>query len=347
MSNKTGGFFGFIKRLFGIGNNADRKSQTSGVSNEDFDEDLAESYKYDEEKARREAEEMIEQSFEEEKINPDDPSVFFQRATGYSILDDNETALSLLDKVLSIDADYIDAYRLKATIYEESENYEEVVNYLNRAISLHSVKTDASSEFLPQNVNDLLLNFEISEKAGDFQKRGAAHFNLNNHEAAIVDFSKAIEIDSNNDFLYSSRGEVYLEMGNAEKALQDLNKAIAIEEHEFNYANRAGIYKHLGDLDAALRDISKAIALNEANNSESAQYFDGHLDRAEIYMEKGDFDSAVQDFTVQIEKDPSFIDPYERRAAAYRSLGMESLAQSDEQKAAELSAENEESEKSL
>ena len=348
MSDKTGGFFGFIKRLFGIGKNDAPKSYISTDSDENFDDESTEAvYQYDEEKTRREAEEMIAKSIEEEKTNPDDPDVFFQRATGYSILGDNQTALGILDNILSLDAGYIDAYRLKASIYEESENYEEVVNSLNRAISLHVEETDEGSEFLPQDITDILLNFETSEKVDDYQKRGAAYFKLNNFESAIDDFSRAIELDSNNDFLYSSRGDVYLEMGNPQKALEDLNKAVEIEENEYNFANRARIYKELGYFDAALQDISKAITLNEANNSDLAQYFEGHFERAEIYMEKGDYNRAVQDYTVEIEKDPTFIEAYERRAAAYRALGMESLAQSDEQKAEELSADAEDSDKSF
>ena len=86
---------------------------------------------------------------------------------------------------------------------------------------------------------------------------------------------------------------------------------------------------------------------DESSDWDLARWFDGYFDRAEIYMEKGDYNAAVRDFTAQIEKDPEFIDQYERRAAAYRFLGIDSLAEADERKAAELSAAYEETEKTF
>ncbi|HEY8561915.1 MAG TPA: tetratricopeptide repeat protein [Pyrinomonadaceae bacterium] len=344
MSVKSGGFFGFIKRLFGFGSKDDEpKPSIALVSDEEIDAEMNEPFVFDEEKNRREAEEMIAQSFEDEKIDADDPEIYFRRATGHSLLEERETALGLLDKALSLDAGYIPAHRLKAAIYRELEDYAEAVKWLDRTIALHSADDEAFSE----DIRDAATYSDRNAKADDYQDRAEAHVHLNNFEAAIDDFSKAIEIDPNNDFLYSSRGQIYLELNDYERALADLNKALEIDEGYYNYANRARIYKQSGDLDRALRDFDKAIALNETSDSDLARYFDGYFDRAEIYMEKGDYNSAVRDYTTQIEKDPEFIDPYERRAAAYRFLGMDSLAAADEQRAAELAAEYEESENSI
>ena len=347
MTKKTGGIWGFIKRLFGFGNGYRDPFSYKAASDEEIDAELNEPFKYDEAKTRREAEEMIAKSFEDEKTTPENADVFFQRATGYSILGDNEKSLEVLDKILSIDADYTDAYRLKASIYDDLENYEEVVNNLDRAISLHvEQKEIVDSDGVFERIDNLLSRIETGEMTDDYQNRGAAHYRLKNFEAAIGDYTKAIEIDPDNDYLYSNRGEAYLEAGNHAKALEDLNKAIEIEENEYNFATRAGIYRQTGNYDAALRDISKSITLNDAGDQEIAQFFRRRSERAEIYMEKGDYDSAIRDYTVEIEKDPAYFEAYERRAAAYRSLNMESLAEADEQKAAEIVAELEASEKS-
>ena len=346
MTKKSGGFWDFIKRIFGFAKNEDRGFQFPMASDEEIDAELNEPYRYDEEKNRREAEAMIARSFEEEKTNPNNPDVFFQRATGYSILDENEKALEVLDKILAADPGYIDAYRLKASIYEDTEDYEAVVDNLSRAISLHEDRetNELAAEWggVFQRVDDLMTKIDWREKIDDYGNRGAAYFNLNNFEAAIDDFTSALRLDADNDYLYASRAEAYLETGDLGKALEDINKAIAIDASHYNYAKRAEVHRRLGNLDIALADVSKAIELNNSNTSELANLFDGYFQRGEIHMEKGDYDAAVRDFTAQIEKDPEFIEPYELRAAAYRRLGMDSLAAADERKAADLSAKSEE-----
>ena len=346
MSKKSGGFWGFIKRIFGFGQGGEQRTSFPIVPDEVIDAELNESFVYDDEKNRRQAEAMIAGSFEEEKISPNDPSVLFQRATGYSILGENEKALETLDKILAADPAYIDAYRLKAGIYEDAEDYEKVVDNLSRAISLHEAaemnEPAADRGGVVERVEELLTRIDWREKVDDYGNRGAAYFNLSDFEAAIDDFTSALGLDAGNDYLYASRAEAYLETGAPGKALEDLNRAIEIDASQYNYAKRAEAHRRVGNLDGALGDVSKAIELHETNPPELAYFFDGYFLRGEIHMEKGDYNDAVRDFTAQIEKDPEFIEPYEMRAAAYRRLGMDSRAAADEQKAAELSAENSE-----
>ena len=59
--------------------------------------------------------------------------------------------------------------------------------------------------------------------------KGIAKYDLGEHEAAIKDFNKAIELKPDSAILYNNRGEAFAKMGNREAAIKDFNKAIEIQ----------------------------------------------------------------------------------------------------------------------
>ena len=56
--------------------------------------------------------------------------------------------------------------------------------------------------------------------------RGIAFLKKGDHDKALADFNKAIELDPNNALAYSNRGKALSKKGNDDKALADYNKAI-------------------------------------------------------------------------------------------------------------------------
>ena len=96
-----------------------------------------------------------------------------------------------------------------------------------------------------------------------------------------------------------------------------------------NYANayqkRALAYGGKLDHDQAIADSSEAIRLDPKN-------VEAYFSRGVAYKYKKEYDKAVSDFTQAIALKPSHV-LHQLRAQAYRALGEEAKAISDERKA--------------
>ena len=79
------------------------------------------------------------------------------------------------------------------------------------------------------------------------------------HEDAIEDYTKAIEIESNNVFAYRLRGDSKRKLGDNEGAFDDYTKAIEIYPNKAYLQNyRASAKRKLGDNEGADKDDKKA-----------------------------------------------------------------------------------------
>ena len=82
------------------------------------------------------------------------------------------------------------------------------------------------------------------------------------HEDAIEDYTKAIEIESNNVFAYRLRGDSKSKLGDYQGASDDYTKAIEISPNKPNkaylYNYRAESKRKLGDNEGADEDDRKA-----------------------------------------------------------------------------------------
>ena len=114
-------------------------------------------------------------------------------------------------------------------------------------------------------------------------------------DGAIVDFSKAIELDPKLAVAYHNRGTAKRIMGDLDGAIADSSKAIELDPQDaFAYYDRGVTKQAKGDLDGAIADCSKAIELEPSNAS--AYFHRGMAKKA-----KGDPSEADADFA-QAEK---------------------------------------------
>ena len=104
--------------------------------------------------------------------------------------------------------------------------------------------------------------------AEEYYQRGLDTADRGDYEAAIQDFTRAIELEyAPLNLVYYDRGTAYHNLGDYEAAIADYSRSIELDpdcENEcyFDYNNRGVAYYGLGDLQAALADYSTAISFN-------------------------------------------------------------------------------------
>lgn len=113
-------------------------------------------------------------------------------------------------------------------------------------------------------------------------------------------------------------------------ALLDCTKAIELDsKYAWAYYNRGSVNEGKKRYEQAVADYTKAIELNP-------NYFDAYARRGYIYSLNKEHTKAIADYTKSIELDPKHVLAYYNRAYAYEAKGEKILADKDRQKAKEL-----------
>ena len=85
---------------------------------------------------------------------------------------------------------------------------------------------------------------------------------LGKFDKAIVDLSKAIQLNPDYATAYGNRGAAYVGKGEVNQAIKDYTKSIQLNPDDAGvYSNRGTAYNIKGDFDSALQDLNKAIEL--------------------------------------------------------------------------------------
>ena len=87
---------------------------------------------------------------------------------------------------------------------------------------------------------------------------------IDNHDEAILEFTRAIELEPSMTDAHVSRASVYLEIGDAESALDDLRTAGRLEpENAELLLVRGQVYLLIGDLGRAESDLHQVLELSD------------------------------------------------------------------------------------
>ena len=125
----------------------------------------------------------------------------------------------------------------------------------------------------------------------DYFSVAAIRISQDDYKSAILDYSKAIDINPKFARAYSQRGITRgFNKENPNDVIDDISKGIELGDiTSFNYESRAVSYAMLGKFSDALSDLNKAIEL------ESKYYITYEL-RGKIKLVTGDVDGACQDW---------------------------------------------------
>lgn len=121
---------------------------------------------------------------------------------------------------------------------------------------------------------------------------------LDESEKALLNYTRAIELNSQDAIAYSNRGVTYYDLEQYDAALADFTRAIELNPQDaIAYYNRGNLYDGTQQYDAALADYGKAIEV-------SPKYIIAYNNRGVTHAEMQQYDAALADFTRVIELDP-------------------------------------------
>ena len=97
------------------------------------------------------------------------------------------------------------------------------------------------------------------QHANTYINRGFAYETKGEFDAAIRDYTKAIELNPQHAEVYTARGVVYWQKGNVDAAIQDYTKAIELNpQYAKVYTARGVAWLHLREWEKAKADLSIA-----------------------------------------------------------------------------------------
>ncbi|WP_064967866.1 tetratricopeptide repeat protein [Tenacibaculum ovolyticum] len=184
-------------------------------------------------------------------------------------------ASTYFKKIIESNIDYDYVYRLAISSFIQTTDYE-TAELLNTAFEAKHKKIFNSN---------------------DFTNSGLIKSRLENHQEAIIDYTKSLEIDSNNTYSLNNRGYTYNLIGEYERAILDFNKAIKLEPN-FAYAfNNLGLAKiKLGDIEDGLKNIEKSMNL-DPNNSYA------YMNLGIYHFDKKNYKEALVNYNKALELD--------------------------------------------
>ena|ERR1022692_1546905 len=125
--------------------------------------------------------------------------------------------------------------------------------------------------------------------------RGISEVRRGDTNNALVDFSKAIELNPPFDQAYYDRGKLKQTMGDLDGALGDYDKAIELNpQNSAAYNNRGNVRVARNDLDGAFADFRKAVELDPRNAKALMNLGITKAKRGDITGSNLDFNKAIE-----------------------------------------------------
>ncbi len=167
-------------------------------------------------------------------------------------------------------------------------------------------------------IGHLKVRHQLRQQAPLRLKAGRKHFAEKNFDAALREYTDAIQATPELAEGYCRRGVVYHEMGKTEEALTDLDRAIECDPLlPKAYLERAKLRTESGDFDGALADFDQLMQIQ-------AHDPDTYLQRGVCLVKKGLVKDGIADFyrVLKLTNHSDYAEP----AKKYLRQALESLA---------------------
>ena len=160
--------------------------------------------------------------------------------------------------------------------------------------------------------------------ANGYNGRGLALDKMQQFEAAIRDFTKAIEIEGENAVYWHNRALCFRNMGLLNESIQDFDIALTIDPNSpVLYSNRGHIHRTMKEYQKAIEDYTCEIKYGGHSSAKA------HNNRAFCYAKLNKYEEAISDYSKVVELDPKNVQAvYNRGLSLLKSAKYEKVKHS-------------------
>ncbi|RGB22480.1 hypothetical protein C1646_776027 [Rhizophagus diaphanus] len=206
-------------------------------------------------------------------MNPKDSWVINRRARCYAEIGKREAAINDSNRALKYNPSNGYFYTSRSSIVTSFGHLEQALEYANLASIIDMSNSEnayrlAWAYFHLKRYGDAVHEINLPVYADDNDPENAwrwslsgfiLHFFEKEHDNALSNFNKAIELDPDLVDIYCYRGQFYTFRGEYDKALKDLNRAIDMLPNEtYLYQNLGHLYFEMGEYNLALKALNNA-----------------------------------------------------------------------------------------
>jgi len=282
--------------------------------------------------------------------NPENPNLYFDRASVYIENEGYQEAINDLNKAISIDSLKPEYHHLLADSYLDYFQSKKAIDALKRALTIFPNRT--ATELKLSEFYLIVKQYEKSiQTAAEILSReptnGEAYFMMGMNFRAnedtvksIYNFQAAIENDPELIDAWIILGMLH-EAQNDPKALQYYNGALEVESNNIQVLHaKAYFLQNNGEISEAQKLYKKIIQLDR-------NYMDAPLNSGILYLEQDSINQAFEQFNILVENVPQNPMGYYYRGICHEQLGRIEAAQEDYNNALRLNPNYEQAARAL
>lgn len=187
------------------------------------------------------------------------------------------------------------------------------------------------------SLTDAILLLPPGESGGyaaqAYLKRGMCWFNQDEFRLARGDLQQAASLDYTDPLPHLWMGFTYASEDNFRSAIDAFGEAIAKNPNaSLPYINRGLAYVQLGEMQRAAENFAEAVRVEPGNA-------DNHVKRGRVYLLMEDFKKAFNAFDLALQREEDNVQAVEGAAAALRGMGRSAAAETYENRAQQLKAQ--------
>lgn len=190
-----------------------------------------------------------------------------------------DAALGDANNAIKLNPNYVDAYYMRAIIYEKKGDIEKAFSDYSKVIELEP--------------NGKGVEIVYTNRATIYLKKGE-------YDKAIEDYNKAAKIAPGTWQIYNQRAVAKLMKRDMEGSLADYEKAIELQPNIPSLVGRGYFRYQKNDFEGALADFTRAIKINDT-------YGSAYIKRGIVYGLKGDLEQSIADFKKSVSLQPDLI----------------------------------------
>jgi tetratricopeptide (TPR) repeat protein len=267
--------------------------------------------------------------------NPNDDTLYYQRAVVYYKLDGYDEALRDAAQAIQLDSMQPYYYHLLADIlldYARPNDSRRAIDVLKVAAAkfpnhFHTLLKLSEFQLIVKKHGDALATLDKilqrdPQNAEAFYMAGRVALDKGDTTAAIASLQKSVKIDATNEDAWMFLGRIFTNRNNP-LAIQYFDNVLRLDSTNWEAREFKGVYyKRRGEFDKAF-EIYRSIIVNNPD------YANAYFDMGMIYLELDSLSKAYDNFDIAVKTDQLFVKAYYYRGVCAELQGNAAAALSD------------------